>query len=154
MKRRVSLHLLSLLLLTCVVAAGCEFLIGNHDDDSSNQPLAGPTWELGAIENADGEVTFRQESDQTYQITFAESGRLAAQNACNNCCGEYEVSGSSISIAASCTEAACGAPAPYLGYGDALTQAVAYEIEGDELRIRSVDREGDEQTLVHVSEQE
>ena len=111
-------------------------------------------WELEAIENAGGEVIFRSEPEQTYRITFDETGSLTAQNACNDCSGQYETAGSSISIAAICTEAACGTPAPYLGYGDALNHAVEYEIVGSELRIRSVDQEGNEQTLVHVPEQE
>ena len=169
MKRPAPISLLLLPLLTCLLAAaGCGLFAGGERDGSpddsdvssddsdgpSDQPLAGVVWELEAIENARGEVIFRPEPEQTYRVTFDESGSLTAQNACNVCEGQYETAGSSISIAASCTEAACGIPSPYLGYGDALNHAVEYEIVGSELRIRSVDREGNEQTLVHVPEQE
>lgn len=150
----MSLRLFSFLLLTCLFAAGCEFYPSSDADNTSDQPLVGVVWELETIENADGEVTFRPESEQTYEIVFAADGSLTAQNACNDCSGKYETTGSSLSITVSCEEAACGTPAPYLGYGDALNHATEYEIEGSNLRIRVVGREANEQTLVHVSKQE
>ena len=155
-KRPAPISLLLLPLLTCLLAAaGCSLFLGDNSDGPSDQPLTGVVWELEAIEDAGGEVIFRPEPEQTYRVTFDESGSLAAQNACNVCEGQYETAGSSISIAELfCTEVACGFPSPYQGYGTALLHAVEYEIVGSELRIRSVDREGNEQTLVHVPEQE
>ncbi len=127
----------------CLLASGCTLLV-------SDLPLAGGVWNLEAIEDADGQVILRPNADWTYQVAFTDDGGVSAQNACNDCSGQYEDSGSSLTISISCTESACGTPPPYLGYGSALNGAVGYEIERRELRIRFLDREGFEQTLVHI----
>lgn len=152
MSRPVPPRVLSSLALTCLIIAGCELFTGS--DDSADTSLTDVVWKLDSIENAGGDVIFHPDPARTYQVTFEEDGSLTARNACNACTGHYENAESTLSIAASCTESACGTPAPYLGYGNALTSANTYVIRSGKLYIHFVDRDGNEQSLVHVAEQE
>ena len=150
MKRTASHALFAPLFLACLYVLGCERYLGGIGS-SGDEPLTGVLWNLEAIEDADGDVTFRPDPEETYQVMFNVDGSLTARNACNRCTGRYETDESSLSIEAACEESGCGTPSPYLGYGDALNRATAYEIGGRTLRARFVDRAGIERVLVHVS---
>ena len=138
-----SFHLLALLLLSGLLITGCELLLG---DDPS---LTDTRWHLEAIENTSGEVILDPDPDHTYRFRFHSDSTVTARNACNDCGGWYETRGEELTIAVLCNEAACGTPVPYLGYGVALNRTTSYAIMGDELRLRSTDRHGNEQILVH-----
>lgn len=141
--------ILVLLIAMTAWLAGCRFFEGQEKSEPVD--LIGTAWELIAVRTMDGLPLETPEPPGAYQLFFYPGTCAESRNACNTCFGTYRAyEGGELGLAQGCTEIACDADVYRFpgDYGDALSNAVLYWIDGDELFIQVGAREG-QQVLVH-----
>ena len=94
------------------------------------------------------DISFTPDNEE-YFIRFEANGTILGANACNSCEGTYPTGpDASLTITAVCTETACGTPAPWLGYPDAL--ASSFVVVDDQVILYNTDPHGEPWELVHA----
>ncbi|MBP1688066.1 MAG: hypothetical protein H6Q33_4209 [Deltaproteobacteria bacterium] len=138
-----------------VLALGflASFSACGNDDSTGPRPSTiptGVTWKLNCIGSPSNDTCYDPNLDQPYTIRFEANGTVSGENACNTCGGTYfYVSATQVEIDWTCTEAACGTPPPWLGYGDAVGRTTSFALVDDGLVLTFADQGGEPLQLVH-----
>lgn len=138
------------------ITLGLIAICGACGDDDSTGPLpstipTGVTWELKCIASPSSDTCYDPDLGQPYTIRFEADGTVSGANACNACTGTYSyASASQIDIRWSCTEALCGTPPPWLGYGDAVGRTTSFAVTTGDLVLTYTDLGGETLQLVHL----
>ncbi len=110
----------------------------------------GVTWKLKCIGSPSTDTCYDPDRGQLYSIRFENDGTVSGTNACNACSGTFSyVSATQVAIVWSCTEAGCGTPSPWLGYGDSVAQTTSFAVVDGELVLTYLDRSGESIELIH-----
>lgn len=137
------------LTLSCI--AGVLFLSACSSFDpfgrggDRSRELVGPTWQLTSLRTQAGEtrpvetLIGRPDTLLSYTLTFAADGQLGGVADCNRYGADYVVpAGGSLSVSSLyATEQHCGEGTGESLYVEGLAGAVAYEVDGEVLHIRS-----------------
>lgn len=121
-------------------AAGQTLLVFAQQKSAS---LTGVTWQATNYNNGKQAVV-NVLADTQITALFGEDGSLAGSAGCNNYRATYTVQGNQITISAGAmTRKLCNSPAGVMeqetAYGQALTTAATYTIQGNILELRTAD---------------
>lgn len=124
---------------------------GNEDPTAPIPSMipTGVTWKLKCVRLPANEHSCNENGlGQPYTIRFEENGVVSGTNACNTCSGTYAyVSTTQLKIHWSCSDAPCGAPPPWIGYGADVANTTSFALVDDQL-VLTVLIHGDE--FIHV----